>query len=99
MKNKEQTPIEWLLSKINVDESSWEEIEKYESIAKQKEQKHIQAKVLEALEREVKKCGEVMREKGFNDCIISLNSDGKISFSRSEEAINYFETEVKPKYE
>lgn len=60
--SKEQTPIEWLLSKINVNESVWEEIEKYESIAKQKEQKHIQAKVLEALEN----CCGMSREQAVH---------------------------------
>jgi hypothetical protein len=77
---KEQTPIEWLLSKINVNESVWEEIEKYESIAKQKEQKHTQSKVLEVLE-------------GFAK---HLEKTGVFVMLDVEE---YYETEVKPKYE
>ena len=82
--SKEQTPIEWLLSKLNLNDDAWIEIEKWEAKAKQKEKEHTKAKVLEALEKEFSKIPYI---KHYNNGIV--NTIGS----------KYYETKVKPKYE
>lgn len=86
---KEQTPIEQIIKKINVVATAKADVVDYVNRNKEWfleiEQKQINAKVLEALDRE------------FKDIQVGIyDQDGYIVHTL--EGKEYYETEVKPKY-
>ena len=97
--SKEQTPLtaeEWLDEEYPYILDGFEYLEIDKQVLEVMEQ-YAQAKVLEALEREVKQA----YKEGWEDYIIEeMNMKSPITRgNKVQTAEQYYETEVKPKYE